>query len=122
MNAVTPMQVHIGYASNAIRTDKDNEYSVFARVTHMLRRAHQGAQMRECIAAVHKNNDLWTILAADLAHPDNSLPDQLKAGLLSLAFFSIRHGHAVMNGTASIEALVDVNISIMKGLRQEAPA
>ncbi len=114
------MKAHVGYTSNAVRTDKDNEYSIFARVTHLLRRAQEGAPMHERLAAVHKNNDLWTILAADLAHSGNSLPDQLKADLLSLALFSIRHGHAVMSGGASIEVLIEVNISMMKGLRNEA--
>jgi flagellar protein FlaF len=122
LNAVTPLQTHIGYTSNAVRSDKDNEYSVFARVTHLLRRAMDGAPMQERMAAVHKNNDLWTILAADLAHPGNSLPDRLKAELMSLAIFSIRHGHAVMGGSATIDALIDVNMAMMRGLRQEAPA
>lgn len=122
LNAVTPMQAHVGYASNAVRTDKDNEYGAFARVTQMLRHAHDGGQMRDRIAAAHKNNDLWTALAADLTHPGNSLPDPLKAGLLSLAMFSIRHGHAVMRGAATTEALIDVNLAIMKGLRHEAAA
>ena len=121
LNAVTPMQAHVGYASNAVRTDKDNEYTIFARITHMLRRAREDVPTPERLMAVHKNNDLWTILAADLSHPGNSLPDRLKADLLSLAIFSIRHGHAVMSGSATVDPLIDINMAMMRGLRQEAP-
>jgi flagellar protein FlaF len=37
--------------------------------------------------------------------------------LLSLAGFSIRHGQAVMAGNATTEPLVDINLSVMRGLR-----
>lgn len=122
LNAVTPLKAHVGYGSNAVRTDKDNEYAVFARVTHMLHRAGALGEGPEYMQAVAKNNELWTLLAADLAHPGNALPDDLKARLLSLAIFSIRHGHAVMKGAATVDALIDVNMSMMKGLRTEVAA
>lgn len=116
------MHAPAGYGSNALRTDKDNEYAVFARVTHLLRQAQGAGKAPDAIRAVHKNSELWTLLAADLAHPGNALPDQVKSGLLSLAIFSIRHGRAVMQGEATVDALIDVNISMMKGLRTEAAA
>lgn len=122
LNAALPMITKLGYTSHAVRTDKDNEYSAFAQVTHLLRRASDPAAGAARFAAIHRNNDLWTILAADLAHPDNALPQALKASLYSLAMFSIRHGHAAMRGGASLDALIDVNMAMMKGLRQEAAA
>lgn len=57
------------------------------------------------------------MLASDLAHPDNALPDDVKAGLLSLAFFSLRHGQKVMAGKATMKVLIDINMSVMRGLR-----
>lgn len=122
MNAVTPLSENSGYGSNAIRTDRDNEYAIFSRVTRMLREADNDCRTPESIVAVHKNNELWTILATDLSSPENGLPDEIKAGLLSLAGFSVRHGRAVLNGKAKIKPLIDINISIMKGLRGEVPA
>lgn len=108
-----------GYAAAAtmMRPTRDVEYDAFSRVTGLLRQADSQGRSAEAIAAVSKNNELWLILSADLMNPDNALPDDLKAGLLSLAGFSIRHGHAVMAGNATIDALIDVNISVMKGLR-----
>lgn len=122
LNAVTPLSDSTGYGSHAIRTDRDNEYTVFSRVTRMLREAGPDCKTPEAIMAVHKNNELWTLLAADLSHPDNALPDEIKAGLLSLAGFSVRHGRALLGGAGSIQPLIDINMSIMKGLRGEVAA
>lgn len=119
LNAVTPLSNTTGYGSHAIRTDRDNEYTIFSRVTRLLREADPDCKTAEAITAVHKNNELWTLLAADLSHPDNALPDETKAGLLSLAGFSVRHGHSLLAGIGSIQALIDINMSIMKGLRGE---
>ena len=111
-----------GAAATMMRPARDVEYDAFSRVTGMLRQADPQGRGTEAIAAVAKNNELWTILSADLMSPGNALPDEVKAGLLSLAGFSIRHGHAVMAGKATTDALIEVNTSIMKGLRGEAAA
>ena len=76
----------------------------------------------EAVQAVHLNNELWTILATDLADPGNALPEAMRAGLLSLAGFCLRHGHSALSGQASTDALIDINLSIMKGLRGEVAA
>lgn len=118
MNAVTPLS-ETGYGANAIRSARDTEYDVISRVTRLLRQSDRAGRTGDAILAVHKNNELWTLLAFDLAGPDNALPEDTKAGLLSLASFSLRHGHAVLNGEATTDALVDINLAIMKGLRGE---
>lgn len=100
-----------------VRSSRDSEYAVFSRVTRMLRQSIVSGDARARIEAVDKNNQLWTILAADLASEGNALPDELRANLLSLADFSLRHGHAVLARKATVDALIDVNMSIMKGLR-----
>ena len=110
------------YGSPAIRGARDMEYDVFSRVTRLLRQAPRDCSGPETIAAVAKNNELWTLLAADLAHEGNQLDDQTKGGLLSLASFSLRHGQRVMSGQASTEPLIDINMLVMKGLRGEVPA
>ncbi|MFV0384687.1 flagellar biosynthesis regulator FlaF [Paracoccus sp. (in: a-proteobacteria)] len=122
MNAVTPQSDYgYSYGARALRSDRDTEYDVFSRVTRMMRQAGPMGGADE-ILAVHKNTELWTILAADLAETGNALPDEVKAGLLSLANFSIRHGRAVMSGKATIQPLIDINLSVMKGLRGEVGA
>lgn len=82
-----------------------------------MRQADSNCQTPEAISAVARNNELWILLASDLAHPDNALPDDVKAGLLSLAFFSLRHGQKAMAGKATMKVLIDINMSVMRGLR-----
>lgn len=121
MNAVPSFAGH-GYGSSILRTPRDAEYEVFSRVTRMLRQAAEGGQGADLIAAVHKNNELWTILASDLAGAGNGLPDQVRAGILSLAGFALRHGHQAMAGKVKVDPLIDINLAMMRGLRQEAAA
>ncbi|CAM3226021.1 flagellar protein FlaF [Paracoccus aminovorans] len=108
------------FGSQHLRTARDNEYLAFSRVTRQLQQAMISNDLRAMIEGAHANNQLWTILAADLTHPANTLPEAIKAGLLSLAIFSIKQGHRVLSENASAEALIDINLKIMKGLRGEA--
>nr|WP_162623816.1 flagellar biosynthesis regulator FlaF [Paracoccus saliphilus] len=121
MNAVTPLNEH-GYRSAGLRTARDAEYDIFSRVTRLLRQAPRQADNPDTIQAVYKNTELWTLLAADLADPGNALPDETKAGLISLAGFAIRHGQAVMAGRVGTDPLIDINLSVMRGLRGEGGA
>ena len=121
MNAITSLSEH-GYGASALRTAQDAEYDNFSRVTRMLRQSDRTGQGAQSIQAIHKNNELWTILAADLADPGNMLPNETKAGLLSLAGFVLRQGHAILSGKGTTDMLVDINLSIMKGLRSEGAA
>lgn len=121
MNAV-PSFSSTGYVNSVVRTARDAEYDVFSRVTRMLRQADEVGHGLDLIAAVDKNNQLWTILASDLADPGNTLPDQVRAGLLSLAGFALRHGHQALSGKVGVAPLIEINMAMMRGLRQEAPA
>lgn len=116
MNAVTPLSEN-GYGASAVRSARDAEYDVISRVTRLLRQSDRSGRSPEAVMAVHRNNELWTLLATDLADPGNALPEATKAGLLSLAAFSLRHGHAVLAGEGTTEVLIDINMAILKGLR-----
>lgn len=118
LNAVTPF-AEGAYGSRELRSARDAEYDAFSRVTRLLREADRAGRDRDSIFAVYKNNELWTVLASDLSDPANSLPQEVKAGLLSLALFSLRHGRAVLAGGESLAPLIDINIAVMKGLRGE---
>jgi flagellar protein FlaF len=118
LNAILPYG-GVGDGADAIRTQRDAEYDVVSRVTRLLRQAESSGDRASTIAAVHKNNQLWTLLATDLAHPANALPAETKAGLLSLAGFCLRHGHAILAEGGCVERLIDINLSVMKGLRGE---
>ncbi len=102
-----------------IRTDRQTEYDAFARITRQLQQAADGdaAAFPRLAAAIHDNRRLWTILAIDVAHPDNRLPEDLKSRILTLAQFTHRHGAKVLEGQASPDILIEINTAIMAGLR-----
>lgn len=108
------------FGFNQVRTARDIEYDAFSRVTRGLQRAMRGdGSLAQAAAA---NVELWSTLAVDLADDGNGLPAELRGSLLSLAMFSIRHARGVMTGDRRADPLVEVNLSIMKGLRGEVAA
>jgi flagellar protein FlaF len=114
------------YASNKapIRTPRGTEYEAFARVTHRLKAAADKgkAGFSELAQALHLNRQLWTILAADVAEDGNGLPQDLRARIFYLAEFTTQHSRKVLRGEDSAEALIDINMAIMRGLRSKAEA
>src|SRR6202035_5677201 len=71
---------------------------------------------RLLIDACFMNHQLWGALLADLALPQNALPDDLKARLISLALWVMRYTPSVMQGIASPDPLIAVNRNILDGL------
>jgi len=71
---------------------------------------------RFLIDACYLNQQLWTALIVDLALPQNALPEELKARLISIAIWVQRYTPNVMGGRAPVDALIDVNRNILEGL------
>jgi flagellar protein FlaF len=91
------------------------ELRMLSRVTGMLLDGgRQGGRL--LTEACYYNRKLWTIFQADLADPGNQLPDNVKASLISLAIWVQKYTGSVLAG-ASVQPLIDVNRSIMEGLK-----
>ncbi len=113
-----------GYAAAAssVRTDRGTEYRAFARVTSSLQ-AHKAIDPTDETAfpalaeAVFDNQRLWSLLASGLRRDGNALPIELRVQLLSLAEFVQKHSRAVLRRQDNVEPLIDINTSIMRGLR-----
>lgn len=102
------------HQASAIRTPRSTEYDIFAKVTGALKRASTHGQR---VAAIADNRRLWTELAADVAGSGNDLSDSLRGQIFYLAEFTEYHSRRVLKGEAEPDALVDINTSIMSGLR-----
>lgn len=117
----TQLLAQTAYASAAapIRTDRGLEYELFARITHRLKTAYAGndASYPAKVQALHDNRALWTALAADVAILTNELPQGLRAQIFYLAEFTIQHTRKVLAGKEKPDALIDINTSVMRGLR-----
>ncbi|WP_128254881.1 flagellar biosynthesis regulator FlaF [Falsirhodobacter deserti] len=102
-----------------LRCERSVEYDVFARVTRALTAApsQRDTAFASYVRALHDNQRLWTALAADLSQPNNALPDQLKAQLLSLYRFTMQHTPKALKKEAGLDVLIEINTSVMRGLR-----
>jgi len=77
---------------------------------------------RERIEACYTNRRLWNIFLADLMLPENGLPGELKAQLISLAIWVQKYSGGAMRGTDPLDPLIDVNKQILEGLSQQGKA
>ena len=109
-----------GLNTRTLKTPRDIEYDVLARITGRLNSCLPHARGRtdpELVTALNENRHLWTAFATDLASPGNAFPDDLRAGLFYLAEFTLRHTAQILAGEATADALVEINTSVMRGLR-----
>ncbi|MGI1662045.1 flagellar biosynthesis regulator FlaF [Palleronia sp. KMU-117] len=117
MNAL--QMARSAYATSApTRPPRTVEYDAFARITERLSRAAtSGTHFPALAVALTDNLRLWTLLAADVANRENSLPDSLRARIFYLADFTRTHTRKVLRNAATPEALVEINLAVMRGLR-----
>jgi len=111
-------------AARKAETPRQTEYRAFASATRGLIDAAglPDSEIGRRAEALATNRRLWSLLAADCAAEGNSLPQALRAQIISLSLFVDRHSSAVLRQGASIDVLVDINRSIMQGLAPAQPA
>jgi flagellar protein FlaF len=96
---------------------RDFELRIFEQITAALEAANQpGTHFTVRIAAMHRNRELWMTLTSDLMDEGNQLPKSLRASLISLGIWVTNETHLAMQNTTSLEALIEVNRSIIRGL------
>ena len=103
------------------RTLRGTEYEVKARITQRLKAAaaRTDTDFASLAAAVTENQRLWMTLALDVADEGNQLPRPLRAQLFWLYEFTEQHSRKVMAGEADASVLIDINLSVLRGLRGE---
>ncbi|MCF8510046.1 MAG: flagellar biosynthesis regulator FlaF [Rhodobacteraceae bacterium] len=105
------------------RNPRAVEYDLLARTTKALSQAARKENgFAGLVAALDDNQRLWSTLAAEVAGPENGLPQQLRAQLFYLYEFTTQHSRAVRDRKASVDVLIDINTAVMRGLRGQAGA
>ncbi|UWQ91320.1 flagellar biosynthesis regulator FlaF [Rhodobacteraceae bacterium M382] len=119
MNATMKAQRAYSTASAPTRTSKDIEYDAMARITHKIRSSAQKGPTgyRSLVEALHDNRKLWDIFAVEVADANNPLPSDLKARLFYLAEFTRHHTSRVLAKQETVDALVEINTSVLRGMR-----
>jgi flagellar protein FlaF len=105
-------------AAQRAETPRDTEYRLFGQVTRALMEAANAdaADIKTRIEALDWNRRVWSTLAADCATPENNLPVEVRAQIISLSLWVSRHTSAVMRREESIDDLIEINKIIMQGL------
>lgn len=76
-----------------------------------------GAQSREAVEALLFVRKLWGILIEDLAKPDNDLPEQLRADLISIGLWIMREAEQIrLEKSTNFKGMIEVSQTIRDGL------
>ncbi|MEO1490896.1 MAG: flagellar biosynthesis regulator FlaF [Pseudomonadota bacterium] len=103
-------------------TPREIEYQLFSRITGRLNQARaQDVAYADLVAALQDNLTLWRTITIDVMDDANSLPPQLRAQLVYLYEFTAAHTRKVLRKDADVTALIEVNASVMRGLRAGDP-
>lgn len=80
--------------------------------------AEKGNRSRESVEAVYFVRRLWAYLIEDLAKPENDLPKNLRADLISVGLWIMREAEQVRLGHSSnYKGLIEVSQLIAEGLQ-----
>jgi flagellar biosynthesis activator protein FlaF len=95
------------------------ERQAMDRVIGMLREAQEkGPLSRERVDALFYLRRLWMIFLDDLKDPNNELPAQLRAGILSIGIWMMKEIDRVRGGlTHDLTPMIEINEIIRDGLK-----
>lgn len=122
MNAYAMAQRAYAPTAAPTRSERSIEYDGIARVTSRLKKAIVTNEYPKLLEALHENNTLWRTLAIDVADAGNELPKDLRARIFYLAEFTDHHTKKVIRDRVSAVPLLEINMAILRGLKQEGNA
>ena len=101
-----------------LKSNRAIEAQIVGQVTARLRSAAKRAatDFPAFVQALQDNRRMWVILATDVADTDNGLTKELRAQIFYLAEFTQQHTAKVLRDKASVDALIEINTSVLRGL------
>lgn len=98
-------------------TPRATEYRLVGEITgEMIAAWGRGLRGPALMPTLHRNREMWGAFSAACGTPGNGLPDGVRASIISLALWVDRFTSDVVSGRETIDALVEVNKSILEGL------
>jgi flagellar protein FlaF len=77
-----------------------------------------GVQSREAVDALVFVRRLWTVLIEDLGKPENDLPKQLRADLISIGLWVMREAEQIrLEKSSNFKGIIEVLQNIRDGLQ-----
>ncbi|WP_045834921.1 flagellar biosynthesis regulator FlaF [Hyphomicrobium sp. 99] len=104
--------------SESSSRQRENERLAIEQSVALLKSAEKaGPQSREAIDAIFFLNRLWSFFLDDLAKPENGLPDEIRASLISIGIWMLKEADAISKGNSkNFAGLIDVSNVIAEGL------
>jgi flagellar protein FlaF len=101
------------------QTTRERESMAIQHSIDMLKVAEEkGAGSREAIDALYFTRKLWAFFIEDLAKPENDLPRQLRADLISIGLWVMKESEEIRLGNSSnFKGLTEVSQLIADGLQ-----
>jgi flagellar biosynthesis activator protein FlaF len=100
---------------------RTTEYRLFGQVTGALIDVQKtGKDGGPLVEAIDWNKKLWRTLAADCMDDRNQLPQEVRAKIVSLSLWIAKYSRKVTREGASLDPLIQVNRTIMQGLKGAA--
>jgi len=107
-------------AQTANLTGRDLEAMAFTRAALKLEDAKKLVDNpTEFGKALRFNHLLWTIIQADIVEPNNMLPQEIKANIMSLSIFVDKQTAKALRARnpADLDVLININRNLAAGLR-----
>jgi flagellar protein FlaF len=99
---------------------REVEAMAFTKAALMLEDAKKVANnINEYSKALRFNHLLWTIIQADLTDPENQLPPEIKANVMSLSIFVDKQTTKALRSSVptDLDVLININRNLAAGLR-----
>lgn len=105
--------------SDSAADAKDRERQLLTRSIDLLVAARDaGAGSMQAVEAVHFLNRLWTAFVEDLGSPENGLPSELRANLISIGLWLLREAESIRQGESdNFDGLIEVSQIIRDGIK-----
>lgn len=105
--------------TDSIADAKDRERQLLSRSIDLLEAARvRGGGSREAIEALQFMNRVWSTLMEDLGSPENALPKELRANLISIGLWLMREAEEVRQGRSdNFDGLIEVSQIIRDGIK-----
>lgn len=105
--------------TDSIADARDRERQLLTRAIEMLSQARTaGLDSMEAIEALHFTNRVWTSLIEDLGNPDNALPKELRANLISIGLWVMREAEDIRQGRSrNFDGLIEITQIIRDGIQ-----
>lgn len=105
--------------TDSVADARDRERQLLDRAIALLDEARtDGLDSMKAIEALHFTNRLWTTFVEDLGNPENALPRELRANLISIGLWMLRETEEVRQGRSqNVEGLIEVSQIIRDGIQ-----